>query len=312
MPFDKFSLFRRLVLAVQNRFNNFDPSIMSGLYDENSLVTDPPIFIIGSPRAGSTLLFQILCSQFRLSYISNIMAIIPSWMVRLTKYMPALASGYTGQIKESRYGYIPGLMSPNESGKILAKWLDVGQDPDHDLYVRRTFAAITALTGSPIVLKNQNRLTVNIDRLESIFTNACYIAIERDPLYTAQSLLIARREVLQDERSWFSAQPPGYEKVLDRDPYFQVIWQVLALKKIVAEKRKLIPQARFFTLDYEEFCAGPASHLRRLQDQYHLQWQPDADPDAIHLTASKKRKLSSQDWENLERGYSDVLDSALI
>lgn len=148
-----FDLFRRLMLAIQKTFNNFDPSVKTRFSDEESLSKNPPIFIIGSPRAGSTLLFQVLSGQFQLSYISNIMAAFPSLMVRLLQFFPSAARGYTGEIKESRYGYIPGIFSPNESGKILAKWLEDSQDPNHDIYVRRTFAAITNLSGCPMVFK---------------------------------------------------------------------------------------------------------------------------------------------------------------
>ena len=304
-----FNQFRSLALAIQEKFNKFDPSVKSRFVDDNILNSHPPIFIIGSPRAGSTLLFQVLCSQFQLSYISNIMAAFPSMMIRMLRYVPSVATGYTGQIRMSKYGYVPGLVSPNESGKILAKWFEKSPNPDHDKYIRNTFAAITGLSGAPVVLKNQNRLTVNIDKLEAIFSNARYIAIERDPLYNAQSLLIARREVLGNERSWFSAKPPGYERILDRDPYYQVVWQVLALQEIVKEKSQTIPGQRFYDLDYEDFCNNPALHLRRIQKQFDLTWKPGSDPDGIKLTASKKIKLAQHDWDKLEDAYRIIKES---
>ena len=243
---------RRFMLAIQRRFNKFDPNVRGHSYEEN-LGDDPPIFIVGSPRAGSTLLFQILCGQFQLSYISNIMAAFPSWMVRLVRWLPRSATGYSGDIRESRYGYVPGLLSPNESGKILAKWLEKSPDPDHALFVKRTFGAITKYSGCPMLIKNQNRLTVNMGRLENIFGNPRYIFIKRDPIYTAQSILIARRETLEDDSAWFSAKPPGYQEQLGKDPFFQVMWQVLVLEQIVEKCRGLIP-VDLFRIMHPSLC----------------------------------------------------------
>ena len=303
--------FRHFVLAVQRAFNDFDPKIKEHSYEE-SLKDDPPIFIVGSPRAGSTMLFQILCGQFQLSYISNIMAAFPSWMVRFVSWLPRTATGYRGDIRESRYGYVPGLLSPNESGKILARWLEPSQDPDHQIFVKRTFGAITKFSGCPMLMKNQNRLTVNMARLEEIFGNPRYIFIKRDPLYTAQSILIARRETLQDDSAWFSAKPPGYQEQLGKDPFYQVLWQVLALEHIVEKSSQNIPRERFFSLDYEDFCAAPGNYLHGLLEKFGLTWKEGAAPDDLTLNPSKRIKLPREDWEKLTQVYQEIKDANLF
>ena len=45
---------------------------------------NPPIFIIGAPRSGSTLLYQVLINNFKLSYIPNISSIFYKYSYLIT------------------------------------------------------------------------------------------------------------------------------------------------------------------------------------------------------------------------------------
>ena len=54
----------------ENLFSRVEEKIHSG--STHKALEKPPIFIIGPPRSGSTLLYQVLTSYFDLSYFKNL------------------------------------------------------------------------------------------------------------------------------------------------------------------------------------------------------------------------------------------------
>jgi len=73
---------RKYLLEIQGLFSGFD-----SLAKKNTAEDLPeelnPIFIVGAPRSGSTLLFQLLIRHTKLIYISNLMALFPNQMIKI-------------------------------------------------------------------------------------------------------------------------------------------------------------------------------------------------------------------------------------
>ena len=46
-------------------------SYLAKKYGDEGIKKYPPVFIIGAPRCGSTLLYKVLTEQFKFSYFSN-------------------------------------------------------------------------------------------------------------------------------------------------------------------------------------------------------------------------------------------------
>lgn len=298
-----FNMFRSTALAVQRQFNHYDSAIHQDL-QESTLKQHPPVFIVGSPRTGSTLLYQMLLSQFRLSYISNSMALLPAHMIKLAKIYPKAASGFVGAYKENKYGYVAGLFSPNEAGKILGKWFDDISANQHQAEVRRTVMALTEATGAPFILKNQRRLTINISILRQIFPEARYIITHRDPRYAAQSMLIARRNFTGGDHEWWNVKPEGYESVLDQDAIYQVLWQVMTLEEIARHAlQDLAIDNSVIIMDYEQLCLNPQDVFGQLQQQFNLVWREDREtlePQKV----SKTVRLTDEEWQRMEAHYA--------
>jgi hypothetical protein len=297
--------FRTLALSIQKQFNDYDGT-MKRLGDETTLREKPPIFIVGSPRTGSTLLYQVLLSQFRLSYISNIMALMPAHMLKMARLYPKVATGFVGAYKENNYGYVPGLTSPNEAGKILKKWFeDLAQDEQHRQDIRQTVSTVTKLTDAVFLMKNQRRLTINLPLLQSTFPEARYIITHRDPRYVAQSMLLARREVMGDDTLWWNVQPDGYEATLDKSPLYQVLWQVMTLQEMSHIALQTHDNERMMVIDYEVLCTQPEAVLQQLQEKFSLEWHQQRE-QLPELRASRRVKLTDGEWEELNHHYQDL------
>jgi len=89
------SLFVSAVLKIQQRFLGFD-SLRHIYEDDFKNESLKPIFVVGSPRTGSTLLFQLMVKHLKVCYISNIMALLPSQMLKLGKISEPFSHGIFG------------------------------------------------------------------------------------------------------------------------------------------------------------------------------------------------------------------------
>jgi len=302
-------VFQRLALGIQRVFNNYDSA--SFQYNAKEWTSHFPIIIVGSPRTGSTLLYQSLLSQFELSYISNIMALFPAIMVKMAKLYPQVAMGYADEIRENEYGYVPGLTSPNEIGKILRKWMVDAETEFGTQRVRQAIMAISDITNRPMIMKNQRRFTNNIPWVQRVLPEARFIFITRDPRYTAQSLLVARQKFLGSYEAWWNVQPEGYETVLDKHYTYQVLWQVRQLEDVVYRELLTQPDAPVITIKYEQFCQAPDVILDELQETFRLQKHPDAPDLKDSLRLSQKVRLSEADWTLMNEHYQEIFADRL-
>jgi hypothetical protein len=294
---------RKVILQVQRLFNDFD-SLVESASDSSISEGMLPIFLLSAPRAGSTLLYQTMLGQFRLAYISNVMALLPSCMIKLCKLSKRVAYGYDGRIRESEFGHVPGLLSPNEAWKITQKWFRETKTDQEQEYVRRTFQMISSITGCPMLLKNPMN-TFFIQNIRSILPNSRFIFLHRDPLMTAQSIFLARRNASGGDDRWFSVQPPGYESVINKPAFYQIVWQVLSVEKFVVNSLANDSE-RFLMVKYEDFCRSPYQVLQEIREAFQLEWRADSPPLEQSIPASNEIRLTSNEWQDLQSVYHEL------
>ena len=97
-----------------------------------------------------------------------------------------------------------------------------------------------------------------------------FICLDRDPVYLAQSLLIASRFINGDENIPYGVdfnanRQPGDPHGLDAVD--QVCSQVREYRRISFEQEKMIGSKRFIILPYEDFCADPARWVCHISDE---------------------------------------------
>ena len=100
---------------------------------ERSLLTDeiknswPPIFIIGLPRSGSTLLYQVLTSGLSLSYFCNLANDFYLSPVMVTKLLSRFGVIVPPRKYESWYGDTDGWNAPSSGRAIWKRWFPSDQ-----------------------------------------------------------------------------------------------------------------------------------------------------------------------------------------
>lgn len=250
------SLLRTLALMIQARFQGVDLSASSSVEpDEAEAVS--PIILLSPPRTGSTLIYQYLIDAFGLAFISNMMALLPRHMARvqrLTRNSPACRRT---TLHPGHYGFIPGLCAPSEAGKVLDHWLRPDADPRLLQDVRRMIVTLERQWGAPIVLKAPS-LTLQVQRLRTLFPHARLVLLSRDPAFVAQSLYVARATKALPDDQWRGVEPTGYHQAGKEGPVNQAVWQVLAFQRILEG----VPCSA--TLSYERFCDSPKAVIAAL------------------------------------------------
>lgn len=268
-----------------------------------------PIFIVGAPRTGSTLLFELLISTYRTSYITNLSALLYKSPVLATKLIKSLGLAHTFS-GTSKYGYIQGLSAPSEAGVLFNHWFgndeSVKQDK-HNLLpahvVRMTVDSTGCLMKGPFIVKNLNN-SIRLERINQIFPNAIYIYIKRDVTYTAQSIILARRKLFRNDEGWFSVKPQNYKTLLELDPFEQVIYQIMSIEKCIKKVLDDRQIKNIIEIWYEDMCLdwrGAVNIIADLCDKYGVSLPENQPAPNISLRPSEEQILDDLEWGRLCR-----------
>ncbi|MFT3892220.1 MAG: sulfotransferase [Anaerolineales bacterium] len=223
-----------------------------------SQVYYPPIFIIGAPRSGSTLLYQYLSLVLDVSYISNMWAIFPRSGSHMFpgKTVPPVDFN-------SFYGNSAFLFGAHEGGSIFTQWF-----PDKDQHftsaipdlakrgMRTYFETVSSIGKRPWLTKNV-RNSMRIQVLKDVFPEGVYIRLKRDPLLIAQSIIEGRYKLTGSLENNFTVMPKEWESIRTLPYPRQVAQQVYYIEAQTDNDLADVPAERVINCDYDAFCSAP-------------------------------------------------------
>lgn len=285
----------------------------------------PVVLVMGCPRSGTTLFMQWLSCLGYFAYPSNLLSrfygapyIGAKIQLMLTKY------DFNSEIFDfaeevpfvSRLGKTRGVLAPNEFWYFWRRFFNFGEiqkltDDELEKIDSRTFvaeiAAMEEAFGKPISMKG---MIVNwhIPYLAKILDKVLFVHIKRHPFFNAQSLLRSRIDYYGDISSWYSFKPPEYSSLSSRDPYEQVCGQVYFTNKAIEEGRASIGSEKSLSVQYEDFCADPASVFEQIatkfrEQKYDADWSYDGPAS---FTVGNQVCLSDEDEKSLLDAYRTV------
>ena len=219
-----------------------------------------PIFVVGAPRSGSTLLYQLLVVRFDVAYLSNLHCRFfgaPAFVERAAGKRLRPPGDFS-----SRFGSTRGLAAPSECGPYWYRFFRKSPqhvslaeaDPNRLERLRESVRAFAQAAGRPLVFKNLVN-SVRLAPLAAALPEALFVVVRRDEADTAASILAGRRTVHADESEWWSVEPPEIERLRALPPQEQVLEQVRAIESLVDESREEIGRDRFLDVRYEDVCA---------------------------------------------------------
>jgi hypothetical protein len=247
-----------------------------------------------------------------MAYVTNLSALFFRTPVLAThvQHRLGLRHQFSGR---SAYGYIPGPAAPSEAGLLFNRWFgnaDDIQPATGDLLpsdrVRATVAAISETMGGPFLSKNLNN-GLRIGRIQHVFPDAVYLFMRRDPVYTAQSIIMARRRLFGDDRHWFSVKPPDYREFKDLEPFAQVVSQIKSVEDRIRglfDKRRIVNR---FEIRYEALCTNWDGVLEQTAEScrnFGLRLEKRQQRPVAPIKKSRRQLLNDDEWHKLNLAVS--------
>jgi hypothetical protein len=236
-----------------------------------------PVFIIGAPRTGSSILYQILSNEYDLLYVNNLIDYFHRNIFFGFWLSNKIYKNYPHNNFNSFYGqtYKYGLKAPSECGGFWYRWV-----PKNKIYIELNEI------NSEDIKKLHNNIYSIINRYKKflLFKNmyigmrlnlilqtvpqSKFIFIKRNPLFTAQSLLIARKRIYNDYNTWWSIKPKEFNKIKNLENTQQVVQQIYYIEKQIYKDLKLFPQENIITINYEDLQSNYNHILTKIENLF--------------------------------------------
>jgi len=284
----------------------------------------PPLFVVGNPRSGTTLLMQFLASTGQFAVPTNLLSrfyYAPYLGGKIQQLLTDSRFDYKNEMTDltgspaytSKLGKTVGALSPSEFNHFWRRFLP-NYDPEYlsedrcSLVdgdgLRRGVAAIEKVFEQPFAAKAVI-LQYNLDLLFHLFKNCLVVYIERSPLHIMQSILFAREEFYGNRDIWWSVKPKEYEMLKDMDIYHQIAGQVYFTKLSIENSFNHIPANNQLVVNYETLCHEPKSMYVQIADKYSLLGCKLSNryTGSNSFKVSHQIKLSKQEVSSFESAY---------
>lgn len=244
------------------------------LFRDGGHLDAEPLFIVGLPRSGTTLAYEVVVQAFKVAYFSKIYNYtfgLPNLTTRLLSHRLRRPEARY----ESTYGSIPGLFTPAEHHHIfrigfgesaqLGHHVPAGAISARDARaMNQTLDSISNIAGLPYVFKDVY-LTLSVAALLEHIRGSRVLVITRDPVAVAASVYRKRSEPGLAGQ-WWSLRPPLAETVAGTELVEQVAFQCARSRQLLEQQLATADPKRFRVFDYAEICDSPHSFVAGLQE----------------------------------------------
>jgi len=249
----------------------------------HDMSTCAPIFFVGAPRSGTTVIFEVFGAHESVGWLSNYSDTFPGWpsLNLLCRVFDNRFLSLRGQ-KKQRGRLIPGnrfLPRPEEAYNFWDHYCDADFTRDYLLGVNasqedaKTLTAlltkISSYQGKPCMA---NKITGpgRIQYLRSIFPDARFVHVIRNGRDVVRSLM--KVDFWQDgggfDHPWWNN---GLSDELlecwedsNRDPEVLAAIQWIAIVKSIRAEASSLTNATYFEVRYEDFVEHPHRVISRL------------------------------------------------
>lgn len=256
----------------------------------------PIIFIISTPRSGSTITYQLLNRATKSLYLSNL------W--NLLYALPFIGGKYTKEISENKdfksdKGLVSGLSGESEGMKFWNYWM--GQDlverenivPEKRLkYLKSVFS--TLLTKDRPMISGYLGHAFSVDFLRKNFPGCIFVYLKRDKISNIYSMIRTYNEFEKNRNNfnWMSLKPIGWEDKIEEEVIDKVFWQYKSIKQKIESE---ISEEDTIIVDYEDICNNPHKFLKQIQafakeHEIDLQLYLENIPDSFHVSKINRNK----------------------
>lgn len=221
-----------------------------------------PIFIIGAPRTGSTILYQSITNYFNVSYIDNLSCLFHRNLFFGMKLSNKIYKDKPHNCFKSIHGNTMktgGLHAPSECGEFWYRWLpkdhhfidydEITEDMVED--IRKNIFAILNYYDRPFVFKNLNA-GQRLRLIHKVYPDSKFIWIRRNPVNTTYSMLKSRKKHGTPKSEWRSIKPYNYKDLLKIEDEIEMVTKgVYYLERQIHTDLQLFQENQVRILNYK-------------------------------------------------------------
>ncbi|MFO7571790.1 MAG: sulfotransferase [Gaiellaceae bacterium] len=235
--------------------------------------TYPTLHVVGVPRSGTTLLYQVVAAGLEIGYVNNLVAAFwraPVLGVRLSR---KLGLDRFEPSFDSTFGRTRGVGEPHEFGYFwnhhlrypgLSGLPDGHEDRIDWGRLRTVIVNMAHWSRAPVAFKPM-LLTWHLERMAREMSRTCFVWIRRDLHATALSLLEMRRSLFGSYDAWASLRPHGPDWLAGEPPWRQVAAQVVVLERTIEAAVASLGSESVLEVAYEDLCTDPKGTLERVR-----------------------------------------------
>jgi hypothetical protein len=261
---------------------------------------EPPLFILGIRRSGTTLLHNLLAQDDRFAYPNTYQISFPQTFLTTEKInaklmgyflpkkrsMDNVAFGFT-EPQEDEFalwpligGFTMGWAFPRRAG-FYHRYLTLHEASPKEVAEWKTawtwfLQRVTFKYGKPLVLKSPGH-TCRIKLLLELFPEARFVHIRRNPF-----------DVYRSSEHWLRTGTPVWtlQRPDHRDLEDRILGQYKEVYDAFFEERGLIPKGHFHEVHFENLEKDPLGQVRRIYEALAL-------PDFGHVEPALRRYLAT-------------------
>ena len=279
--------------------------------DEMSQVFDNPIFIVSAPRAGSTLLFELMSSAFTFHTIGNESHSIYGQFPSLAKENAQFDSGCLTEehanptlCNELRHAFITSLIDhhgfPMNKSQLLS--------------AKNTIA----------FLEKTPRNSLNIPFLLKVFPKARFIYLHRQACENVSSLIEAWHFSQQTGhfvtftdlpnwplKRWCFLLPPGWRNYRGKSIAEIASFQWRASNNIILSELNKLPKQRWTAINYQDLITQPQQALQKLANFCQVNATgvlPHLTVDNLPYSSTTLTKPNENKWRKHEALLAPFMD----
>lgn len=282
-------------IHLQNRLFQPVESVLRFMNRASTKNSNIPIWIVGAPRSGTTLIYQLMTYSFQSAYLTNRVA---------SRYRIALLSRFWERNRasepihpqsfQSSYGNTTHPNDPHEGGQFFYQFFTNSENPEFrsDRHRQKFRNLIQALSQpEPLFISKNTIHSLRIHLLSSALPESKYVWVKRDPVAAAWSVYKKRKQM---DGAWFGITPHGWQDQLKKPLEEQCLWQIQETNSIV-EKQLKSAGHQYVELYYEDICENPLTALKLTGDELnisdHLK-KPLALPDSFSVSEPPENDIT--------------------
>lgn len=260
------------------------------------LIQSPPLFIVGAPRSGTTLGYQLITEYIDCSFITNLTNHnndLPLTMSLLSAYLPALKTTEFA----SNYGSTIGRAKPSQGDQIWRIFFGEERDYHHPKTIdsvnlaeaNHLISRIAHIMKAPFVNKSITN-SVKLNSIFEAFPDARIVWIKREPFFTAQSNYFNWKR--KPDLQWVSAKPSNYSELANLSVLEKSTMQILSIERDIGKVIAQHAPEKIITVNYEDICMNPSFFLQQVLNIWpESKLRRGRYSGTLSLTPSNKIKL---------------------